>query len=54
MQYKSIRYKIEKFETDVSPHKNGILALYNRALKLNKLRYFYEKSRIVSKRIFKV
>ena len=53
LQYKSTRSKIEKFEMDVGSHKNEIVELYNKALKLDKLRYFYKKSRIVLKRVSK-
>lgn len=51
LQFGKMRRKIKSFESD--PLKNGkeIDAMYEKAKKMAKIRYFYKKSRIVLKRI---
>lgn len=51
IQFKSLRKKMERFESDPLPHGEEIDKAYIKAKKLAKLRYLYKKSFIVMKRI---
>ncbi len=50
LQFKSLRGRIESFESDVAAHGGEIDSLYTLGQKLSRVRYVYKKSRVVLKR----
>ena len=49
LQFKSTRKKVEQWENDPAAHRAEINALYEKAQKLAKARYYYKKARVVLK-----
>ena len=49
LQFKSTRKKVEQWENDPAAHRQEIDALYQKAQKLAKYRYYYKKARVVLK-----
>ena len=49
LQFKSTRKKVEQWENDPAAHRAEIDALYQKAQKLAKYRYYYKKARVVLK-----
>lgn len=50
LQFKSMREKVESFESDPVAHGEEIDSLYAQGQKLSKIRYIYKKSRVVLKK----
>ena len=49
LQFKSTRKKVEQWESDPAAHRAEIDALYAKAQKMAKYRYYYKKARVVLK-----
>ena len=49
LQFKSTRKKVEQWENDPAAHRAEIDALYQKAQKMAKYRYYYKKARVVLK-----
>lgn len=50
LQFRLMRKKIESFEDDPAAHGKEIDLLYSRSQKLKRIRYFYQKARVVLKK----
>ena len=50
LQFRLMRKKIESFEDDPAAHGKEIDLLYSRSEKLKRIRYFYQKARVVLKK----
>ena len=49
LQFPSTRRKVEQWENDPAAHRAEIDALYEKAQKLARRRYYYKKARVVLK-----